>query len=264
MRVAVPVMSPCSEPADMVHQVLVGIDDTDNLTTRGTGYHARRLGQNLAAAGLATLLDITRHQLLVDPRIPYTSHNSSLCLRLELPSANGADMREMCRNYLVQNSAIGSDAGLCIAPRDDVTPALEAFGAAAKRKVLTLDDARELAERVGVHLEGLTGDHGGMIGALAAVGLRRSGRDGRVAWRPGIREARGIVTAGDLIAHTGTDAVWRADTREAIDDSDTINVFPWPRSVMIDDRAVLLVEKAGHRYDHFRWQLASKDIISQF
>ena len=68
-------------PVDPRIDLLIGIDDTDNLDTRGTGYRARTLAQGLVDAGLAAVHGITRHQLLVDPRIPYTSHNSSACLQ---------------------------------------------------------------------------------------------------------------------------------------------------------------------------------------
>lgn len=60
--------------------LLVGIDDTDNAYTPGTGRRARALLRELAAAGLGAPAGATRHQLLVDDRIPYTSHNSSACL----------------------------------------------------------------------------------------------------------------------------------------------------------------------------------------
>jgi hypothetical protein len=61
-------------------KIFIGIDDTDNLETRGTGYQARTLGQSLSEAGLFEMRTVTRHQLLVDRRIPFTSHNSSACL----------------------------------------------------------------------------------------------------------------------------------------------------------------------------------------
>ncbi len=49
---------------------LIGIDDTDNLESRGTGHRVRWLGDLLAREDLADIKGITRHQLLVDPRIP--------------------------------------------------------------------------------------------------------------------------------------------------------------------------------------------------
>jgi hypothetical protein len=229
----------------------------------GTGYHARQLGERLAAKGIARVCDITRHQLLFDRRIPYTSHNSSLCLRVEVAPDGIPSLIAVCRDYLVANSATGSDAGLCVAPWSAVPPEVEAFGTCAKREILTRDAAVELAIRTHLYLEGLTGDHGGMIGALAAVGLRRGGNDGRVAWRPGVRETTGIVTADFLLRHTGIDAIRRYDDDQSIDGSDRIEVFRWPRPVLIDGQAVLLIEKGDPNHG-FDWKLVSKDILSQY
>src|SRR5579872_5433563 len=77
-----------SSPPQTGEVVLVGSDDTDNLDSPGTGYLSRQLGGLIDASGVGRVRDITRHQLLFDRRIPYTSHNSSLCLRVEIPSGN--------------------------------------------------------------------------------------------------------------------------------------------------------------------------------
>ncbi|MGH2717450.1 MAG: hypothetical protein ACRDJU_02570, partial [Actinomycetota bacterium] len=60
--------------------LLIAIDDTDNRDSRGTGAGSRALLEALLDAELGQPVGITRHQLLVDPAIPYTSHNSSACL----------------------------------------------------------------------------------------------------------------------------------------------------------------------------------------
>jgi len=60
--------------------VFIGLDDTDALESRGTGYLARQI-----AAALATdypVLGVTRHQLLRDPRVPCTRNNSSAAIAL--------------------------------------------------------------------------------------------------------------------------------------------------------------------------------------
>ena len=59
---------------------LVGLDDTDVLESRGTGHLARQI-----AAALATeyqVLGVTRHQLLLDPRVPCTRNNSCAAIVL--------------------------------------------------------------------------------------------------------------------------------------------------------------------------------------
>lgn len=243
---------------------LVGIDDTDNLESRGTGYHSRQLAAALAGAGIAHIVDITRHQLLVDPRIRYTSHNSSLCLQLAAPPLSFEAIRAACRAYLLANAAEGSDVGLAIARWEAVPTAIETFGFSAKRDVLDLPAAEAAADAAGIPLEGLTGDHGGKIGALAAIGLRRSGRDGRLAWRQGLREARGVVTVADLLDRTGLDAVRplhggdRAPQR-----SDRIRLESWARAVMIDGQAVALLEK-GKEDDDVEWVLAGRDVLRAY
>ena len=59
--------------------ILIGIDDTDNPTSPGTGRLARNVSVELERRGLKTL-GVTRHQFLVHKAIPYTSHNSGACI----------------------------------------------------------------------------------------------------------------------------------------------------------------------------------------
>ena len=46
----------------------------------GTGRLSRMLAEELTKKGLVSNTSVTRHQLLVHPDIPYTSHNSSACI----------------------------------------------------------------------------------------------------------------------------------------------------------------------------------------
>jgi hypothetical protein len=242
---------------------LIGVDDTDNLESRGTGFRARCLGADLADAGLASIGGISRHQLLLHPDIPYTSHNSSACLDAEVAEDRFDDLVEFCREFLLRESADGSDAGLCIASFDDLNGEVQTFGRRAKEVVLDQQEAESVARHAGVHLEGLTGDHGGIIGALAATGLRRSGRDGRFIWLRGVRELEGIVQAAELLRHTGIDAIEQRQGRPISTDS-MICVDPWPRAVLIDGRAVLLVEQPEKDDVTFDWQLIAREDIRRF
>lgn len=242
---------------------LIGIDDTDNLKSRGTGFRARCLGAALAEAGLARTDGVSRHQLLVHPDIPYTSHNSSLCLDADVPEGRLDDVVAFCREFLLRESAEGSDAGLCIAAFDTLDGEVQTYARAAKERVLSQDDAVAVARQAEVFLEGLTGDHGGIIGALAGVGLRRSGRDGRFVWLEGVRELSGVARAGDLLRDTGIDAI--ADRQGTQVPADAlVCVDPWPRALLIDGRAVLLVEKAEKDDVGFDWQLLPREEIRRF
>jgi len=242
---------------------LIGIDDTDNLESRGTGFRARCLGVELSDAGLARVDGVSRHQLLVHPDIPYTSHNSALCLDAHVAEGRCDDVQEFCRDFLLRESAEGSDAGLCIAAWDTLRDDVRSFGVRAKQEVLVRSEAEDMARDAGVFLEGLTGDHGGMIGALASVGLRRSGTDGRFVWLEGVRELSGVAPASDLIENTGIDAIEDREGR-AVPPGDSICVDPWPRAVLIDGRAVLLVQKPEKKNVGFQWQLLPREQIRRF
>jgi hypothetical protein len=242
---------------------LVGVDDTDNLESRGTGHLVRDIGAALASRGIAEVHGISRHQLLFDRRIPYTSHNSSLCLDAEIAVDRLVELAACCRDTLRTESAPGADAGHCIVAWQAIGADVIAFGRRAKTEILTQSAARDLASRNDILLEGLTGDEGGVIGALAAVGLRRTDNDGRFTWRRGVRDLSGIVSVAQLLRTTGIDAV-RSLSGRAVRMTETINVDPWPRSILTEGRAVLLVEEAGATDGRCDWRLAPKDIIKQY
>jgi tRNA(Ile2) C34 agmatinyltransferase TiaS len=157
--------------------IYIGIDDTDTLETPGTNQLARVLVSRVSKDYDCVL--IVRHQLLFDPRIPYTSKNGSASIVLKPRGLSSLDnlIREF-RLLMLDRFNPGSDPGLCVTTSvcDDVRE----FGLRCKRDIASQEDARQLAAKYGLHLEGLGGTEGGVIGALAAVGLIATGNDGRV------------------------------------------------------------------------------------
>ena len=252
-------------PQHAERTLLIGIDDTDNLESRGTGYRARCLGARLHGQGLGRVDGISRHQLLVDDAIPYTSHNSAACLRLALtPEAEPAAVIDCCREFLTTESAPGSDAGLCVIPLTQTGDSLQAFGKRAQREVLQRQDAEDMARQEGAFLEGLTGDHGGVIGALAAIGLRAWGADGRFIWVAGIRErADQRCTVAEILDTTGVEDVMTLTGNVISDGSQLINLGPWPRPIVRNGRAVLLVEKAYDDEDS-HWRVVDRTVIKRY
>lgn len=242
---------------------LIGIDDTDNTESRGTGFRARQLGARFGETGLGRLWGITRHQLFVHPSIPYTSHNSAACLDVEIDAARQHDVIALCRTYLREQSAPGSDAGFCVAPHDAVDEFLVGFGQAAKTTILSQAQATYVAAECRVHLEGCTGDHDGIIGALSAVGLRRSGEDGRFIWLPGVRELSGTETAARLLATTGIESV-QTQSGEEIPGEARIRVDPWPRPVLLGGRAVLLATEAKEANAGYGWEILPREAVRRY
>lgn len=239
-------------------RLLVGVDDTDNLESRGTGFRARQMARGLADDGLANIRGISRHQLFVHPDIPYTSHNSALCIDMDWLGGPLSDLADYCRYDLETHSAPGSDAAFCIAEFDKVGQDVQDYGKSAKSVVLNKAIARDQASKAGFHLEGVTGDHGGIIGALACVGLRKSGHDGRFVWVKGVRDLKSVTTVAHLLNETGIDLL-HADTGNTFKAADRVDVSPWPRPVLLNHKAVLLVEKMGETNADCEWKIVSRD-----
>jgi len=180
--------------------LIIGLDDTDMLGTRGTGQLARAIADELAKT--YPLLGVTRHQLLVHPDIPCTKNNSCAGVLLDAPAADAQRVLERVEALMLADFIQGSDPGLCVAA--DVAPAdslsaVTAFGRRAQQEIVTRDDARELAAACGIPLLGLGGDESGIIGALAAVGLAACGEDGRYVQVGRSRELSGLQTVAAVL-----------------------------------------------------------------
>lgn len=243
-----------------MRQWLMGMDDTDNLESRGTGHMARHLAATLASIDSEiTIRAITRHQLLVDPRIPYTSHNSSACIRLDFSEQLRGKVINAAEEHLIRESADGSDVGLCVAELGQVSDKIKSYGISAKNEILNMALARELAVESGFHLQGLTGTYGGIIGALAAVGLHAGGSDGRFLWLPGLRELSGIYTIAELKSLVPLDEV-RTEAGMVVPPVSSLNLESgWARPLLLAGKAVLLVEPSSH--GDCDWSLVGKERI---
>jgi len=197
----------------------VGIDDTDILNSPGTNKLARHLIGCLLPDYQSRVA--IRHQLLFDPRIPYTSKNSSASILLDGPTGGSVvDLAGRVRRLILEWFIAGSDPGLCVT--DCVPEPINAFGLRCQRELVLQEEARHLAAEHAIYLEGLGGTEGGVIGALAAVGLAAGGNDGRVVsvglWPDDLAgpqdvallRARGVgeircLSTGETIAHGSVD-----------------------------------------------------------
>lgn len=219
--------------------IFIGIDDTDILEGPGTGKVARGVATRLGELGMGRHRGVIRHQLLVDPRIPYTSHNSAKCVLFEtvLPADT---FRQPCIDYLAEHFQPGSDPGLCICEIEQFNPELEAYGISAQREYLTKEQGYGLAGKLGIFLEELGGTGDGIIGALAAVALSAAGNDGRYVHLRGIKEIDGMITAGQVKERT--DIVCIVDDRgQMVPDNALIDSLGWLRPTRIQGEPRLRV-----------------------
>jgi len=247
----------------MSQRVLIGIDDTDNKESRGTGYNSRQLAAAIEQGGFGKVKGITRHQLFVHPDIPYTSQNSSACLEVDCYDIK--KISDFSTQFMLNVGAVGSDVGLCIVPTQQIPDEVKQWGMRAKTEVLHLKGAVDLARIHGIYLIGLTGTHGGIIGALAAVGLRAGGNDGRFIWINSEKNLRDIEmdahTVDVLLTKAGIDVIQCGDV--LINDPDAlVYLNGWARPVLRNGKSVLLVEKELNN-KKYEWKCSEKESVKR-
>jgi hypothetical protein len=178
-------------------RVYVGFDDTDTPEAdRGTGKLARYFEKELPAG--CRLWGVVRQQLLLHADVPFTSHNSSACVIVNVGDGCAMDqLTERAIAHIERLAFEGSDPGLCVARADDPTlPGLVEFGRKCTHEVVSQNDALDAAREV--HLSGHGGTNDGIIGAAAAVGLTAYGWCGRFIELGGLRGYPEFISVADL------------------------------------------------------------------
>jgi len=159
-------------------RLYIGMDDTDSKESPyGTGKVARWLEDELPWGCL--VWGVVRQQLLVDERIPYTSHNSSACVVVDIEDDSlSGTIIDIAAKHIERHSVAGSDPGLCICTDvDNNLHEIKLFSQICTREVVTQTRAMKAATHAHLSSHGGTGD--GIIGAAAAVGLTALGKCGR-------------------------------------------------------------------------------------
>ena len=87
-------------------RIYICVDDTDDLTkSTSTGKIADMIAQEIVKMGGTMDKGITRHQLLLHDDIDYTSHNSSMCMVIDIEGVEISQMQEAAVKVLKANMA---------------------------------------------------------------------------------------------------------------------------------------------------------------
>lgn len=246
--------------------IFLSIDDTDNLDSPGSGQLAEILTTELLAERLISeATHITRHQLFFHESIPYTSHNSSMCFSATLPDNTLTDVITYSTRFLEDNSATGSDPGLCVAIDNGTLrrPELIDFGKRAKKTRLSKTDAYRLAQETGIHLSEHGGSGDGIIGALAAVGLRLGGNDGRFRGWLNLGLHGEIISAHDLCRHASIDDVVDGEGESIPKNSPVLIANTTIKTILRHHRQVLPVARSDGRGGS-KWTTLTKAEVKCF
>ena len=186
-------------------------------------------------------------RILMVPELISHETERRLCIAAGDTASRYAEVLSFTKTYLEEHAAEGSDPGLCILPVDAKQDysALTAFGLRAQSEVLRKADAYLLAEQfpeLSLSEHGGTGD--GVIGALAGVGLRLSGSDGRIKGK--IQPENGLeqLTVSMFCSRYGVDQILTADHVPL--SGDTTLIFDKPtKAILLNNRKTVLAERIG-------------------
>ena len=223
-------------------RIYIGIDDTDSLEIGATGQSANELRKIIKDKGWGEPEPVTRHQLLLHPDVPYTSHNSSMCFIVDMELDQLDEFIACAADFLQTISAPGSDPGLCVAVNGRINDIelLMSFGYRTKKEIVTKKEAYRTAQNCGMHLSEHGGTGQGVIGALAGIALRMSGNDGRFQGRTKLKDIGETMRVGSIIADTEIEEIQSIDGHVLADD-ETIIIGEKIKTVLLDGKRKLLV-----------------------
>jgi hypothetical protein len=245
-------------------KLLISLDDTDSLESRGTGQLAQIMIERIERMRWGTGSRITRHQLFVHEDIPYTSHNSAMCFEAEMDPNRYQDLIAFGMHFLETESEKGSDPGFCVVNMSNGinTDILTSFGRRAKTEVIEKSVAYAIADDLGIHLSEHGGTGQGIVGALAGTGLRLTGNDGRFRGWLHYGKAGETVSVKELL---GDGFVDRVQSREGEILTPALSLLLSEdkiKTVFQDYRQVVLVRNTNASCS-IKWQTLTKEQVKQ-
>ena len=234
----------------------LGIDDTGPPGKSGTGETALALGLHLQSQKLARLVHVSAHTLLTTTEIPNANPTHAYCLTLEGEAQRLREIDMESRVYLMHHSAAGSNPGFALAARSRVNEHILNWGKACQMMTMERREALDLARSQEFTAAGFNGSGNGVIGALAAVGLRFSGCDGWITWLPGLPDLKGVMTFSEIL-HISTFDYVKSLRGRTPDFRDRIQLGEHVMPLLYEGRTVLLLAPAPRSAD---WEWTALDI----
>ena len=165
-----------------------------------------------------------------------------MCLEAWLTESQKQRVLDFALRLLERKSALGAEPGIAAAFEKDIVNVAKLinFGKSAKEIFLSTERALETAREQNVFLKELKSGARGVIGALAGIGLRLSGNDGKIRGKFELKESN--LSVAELLGLNFIEAV--ADENfKPLSPGERINLIGALKPVFFDFKATLLVKK---------------------
>jgi methanogenesis imperfect marker protein 11 len=152
---------------DKMEKVVIGIDDTDTKEEGATWTTAHNIARELQKEGFQYLDHI------IVQLYPHNPNKTQNCVSIALTFAVKNKNKEKLINKtieLLKRDTLSDKTAIAILEGLKIPEELRQYSMNAKTKMVSVEEAEEVAEKVGIKLIAVTGNQG-KIGALAALGL---------------------------------------------------------------------------------------------
>ena len=153
-------------------KVVIGVDDTDTKESGATWSLVNEIAYGLEKDGLGIYLLHTITQLYLE-----NPHKTTNCVSISVTFATrnvDALVDEFART--LEEKTLSEDTAMAVSTSIEVSREIKDFGLRAKKELLEVEEARDVADRNNIELIVVTGERG-IIGALAAVAFSDSPDD---------------------------------------------------------------------------------------
>jgi hypothetical protein len=211
----------------------IGIDDTGYLDQHLTTKLMRSWLSQMVEQSLIHSEGITRHQLFESEKISSSYKNRSLAFTFNT-SQSIFEIEDQLVDFIRTASSPHANPAIAILSRHSDSLHALAFGRRCKNELLKLSDSEQYASESNVLLRGLGGNRNGMIGALAAVGLRAGGGDGIFVHIDGLEGLKGDQSAGDIRNNSALQHIVDISSGEELDRDDMVKIDSYLRPNLIN------------------------------
>ncbi len=245
-------------------KIFVGIDDSRQLDGYKAGETASWLSKAIEKNGWGKGAIPSRHRLYFHPSIACKKHNTARSFSADLDEPYLEAFIAYACSMVKSNITLDSNTGLAIAVPElmENPDDLIEYAYRVKEEIVSKDEALKMAKKPGLYLFELSGNGQGVIGALAAAGLRATGNDGQ--FRGKLKLGTGeyyIANVREIIEKTYVEQVKNMDF-ENLGEDDHVRMGEKVKVVLLDDKYTLMVFPTEIEYP--KWQTSTTHMLRIF
>ncbi len=245
-------------------KIFVAIDDSRQLDGGKAGVTASLLTQAIEDNGWGKCAIPSRHRLYSHPDTGCKKHNTARSFSADIEAKYLQEFIDYACNLIKLSGTPDSNTGLAIVIPElmENTDDLLDYAYRAKEDIVSKNEALAFAEKPGFYLFELSGSGQGIIGALAAAGLRITGNDGQFRGKLQLSKVENYVaTVSEIIYNTYVEQVKNMDM-ENIGDDEYVRMGEKVKVVLLDNKYTLMVFPTD--IQHPKWQTSTTHMLRVF